>query len=328
MSVEIFEPSVEPRHPERELVTFFIGAYNQERFIREAVQGAFAQSYQPLEIILSDDCSSDATFEIMRRMAAEYRGPHRLVLNRNEPNLGLCGHVNRLLELSSGEIVVAASGDDISLPERVEKSWRAFVEHPEISCVTFGHREIDAEGKPRSSKPAAQGTLELFTLADFIARGGLPLGGAARAYRKSVFGYFGPLSLKAATEDSTTLMRCVLLGSAAFSDQVAILYRVHGSNYYASDNRYSINQKRIYWQYLTDIRVALKRGLISAQVAKDLKTILRLRLRKNLLVTDFYWSKSKLKYFITKILFSGMVETQTKKHLLLQTVRSFRNARR
>ena len=42
-------------------VTLAVIAYNQERFIREAIEGAFAQTYQPLEIILSDDCSSDRT---------------------------------------------------------------------------------------------------------------------------------------------------------------------------------------------------------------------------------------------------------------------------
>lgn len=46
-------------HP---LVTFALLAYSQEKYIREAVEGAFAQTYEPLEIILSDDCSSDRTY--------------------------------------------------------------------------------------------------------------------------------------------------------------------------------------------------------------------------------------------------------------------------
>jgi len=48
---------------DRPLVTFALVAYNQEQYIREAVEGAFAQTYEPLEIILSDDCSSDRTVE-------------------------------------------------------------------------------------------------------------------------------------------------------------------------------------------------------------------------------------------------------------------------
>ena len=55
---------------DRPLVTFALFAYNQEQYIREAIEGAFAQTYQPLEIILSDDCSTDRTFEIMREMGS------------------------------------------------------------------------------------------------------------------------------------------------------------------------------------------------------------------------------------------------------------------
>ena len=42
-------------------MTFVLLAYNQEKYIREAVDGALAQTYHPLKIILSDDCSSDRT---------------------------------------------------------------------------------------------------------------------------------------------------------------------------------------------------------------------------------------------------------------------------
>ena len=62
---------------DRPLVTFALFAYNQEDYIREAVQGALAQAYEPLEIILSDDCSSDRTYQIMQEMAVVYRGPHQ-----------------------------------------------------------------------------------------------------------------------------------------------------------------------------------------------------------------------------------------------------------
>lgn len=61
---------------DRPLVTFALFAYNQEDYVREAVQDAFAQTYEPLEIILSDDCSSDRTYQIMHEMAVAYRGPH------------------------------------------------------------------------------------------------------------------------------------------------------------------------------------------------------------------------------------------------------------
>ena len=55
--------------PSPPLVTFALFAYNQEAFIREAVASALSQTYEPLEIILSDDCSTDRTFAIMQELA-------------------------------------------------------------------------------------------------------------------------------------------------------------------------------------------------------------------------------------------------------------------
>lgn len=106
---------------ERALVTFALFAYNQEKYIREAVEGAFSQTYEPLEIILSDDCSSDRTFEIMQEMAAEYKGPHRVRVRQNEFNLGIIDHVLSVADEARGPLMVVGAGDDISLPERSMK---------------------------------------------------------------------------------------------------------------------------------------------------------------------------------------------------------------
>jgi len=106
---------------ERPLVTFALFAYNQEKYIREAVEGAFSQTYEPLEIILSDDCSSDRTFEIMQEMAAEYKGPHKIVLNRNSKNLGTIDHLLSVAHKARGELLIVAAGDDVSLPARCQR---------------------------------------------------------------------------------------------------------------------------------------------------------------------------------------------------------------
>lgn len=107
--------------PGRPLVTFALFAYNQEQYVREAVEGAFSQTYSPLEIILSDDCSSDRTFEIMEEMARDYRGPHQIKIRRGEKNIGLLAHLLTVAHMAKGEIFVVAAGDDISLPSRAER---------------------------------------------------------------------------------------------------------------------------------------------------------------------------------------------------------------
>lgn len=106
------------------LVSFCLVAYKEEKYIRDAIKGAFSQDYPNLEIILSDDGSPDRTYEIMQEMASEYKGPHKIILNQNKPNLESRDHYCKVLyELSKGEFVVLADGDDISLPQRCSGSY-------------------------------------------------------------------------------------------------------------------------------------------------------------------------------------------------------------
>lgn len=106
---------------DRPLVTFALFAYNQEQYIREAIEGAFTQTYEPLEIILSDDCSTDRTFGIMKEMAAAYKGPHDVKVRQNVSNEGLAQHINNVHEVSHGEYMTWSAGDDVALPNRTSR---------------------------------------------------------------------------------------------------------------------------------------------------------------------------------------------------------------
>ena len=134
-----------PETPERPLVSFFVTAYRQERLVRASIEAAFAQTWSPLEILLSDDCSPDGTFAVMQEMAAAYSGPHRVILNRNPKNLGITAHVDRIMELTSGDFVVQNAGDDVADPGADEQARRRLARR--------------AAGAPRrSTRPAAGST--------------------------------------------------------------------------------------------------------------------------------------------------------------------------
>ena len=106
------------------LVSFCIMCYNQERYIGEALEGAFAQTYRPLEIVISDDASTDRTWDIAMAAVAEYRqrpGSASVVLNRNEVRCGVFRNWLRLCALTKGRLLVKADGDDVSVPERTAR---------------------------------------------------------------------------------------------------------------------------------------------------------------------------------------------------------------
>ena len=133
---------------EHPLVTFALFAYNQEEYIREAVEGAFSQTYEPLEIILSDDCSSDRTFEIMQEMVATYEGPHKIRERQSPKNRGTLGHLLDVANECCGKYFVVAAGDDISVPARVELIVANFTSDT-VAAISSDDIVIDKDGKER-----------------------------------------------------------------------------------------------------------------------------------------------------------------------------------
>ena len=128
--------------------TAVVLAYNQSRFIAEAVNAVLNQDFDGLEVILSDDCSSDDTFEIMSQIASSYKGPHTIRLNKNEKNLGFIGHINLIFKLATTQFIIYNPGDDISLPNRFQKLWfeykrkNALLVHSDVIEITESGQEM------------------------------------------------------------------------------------------------------------------------------------------------------------------------------------------
>jgi glycosyltransferase involved in cell wall biosynthesis len=210
----------------RPLITFALVAYNQERFICEAVAGAFSQTYSPLEIILSDDCSVDGTFQIMKDMAAVYRGPHKVILNRNSSNMGTGGHLNRIMELSSGEIIVGAAGDDVSLPERTVKTFQAFMESSDIYSVWTAVDRFAEDGRRLND----QWTVENKVFDRNAFNKAFEVLGCSHAWKRAGWDFFGPIYHKIIYEDGVISFRNVLLGKVKTISDVLVRYRVHSAS--------------------------------------------------------------------------------------------------
>jgi len=211
---------------DRPLVSFALLAYNQERFIREAVEGALAQTYSPLQVILSDDCSTDRTFEVMQQMALTYAGPHTIQLNRNERNLGLAYHINHVMQISEGQLIVVAAGDDFSLPQRVEalvKEWRkrnfssGSIYSSAIIIDDLGRTIPTVGGKDSSCIRLSDRNSEIFS----------GVYGCSHAWTRDVATIFGAYDERILQEDLIIPLRSCLLGSICFISEPLVKYRIH-----------------------------------------------------------------------------------------------------
>jgi glycosyltransferase involved in cell wall biosynthesis len=224
---------------DKPLISFSISCYNQESFIREAVQGAFSQTYSPLEIVISDDCSKDRTFDIAQQMVAAYKGPHTVQLNRNERNLGISGNANRASALCHGELIVGAAGDDISVPERTSITVQAWNDSGRKATTIFS-RYVVIDESGRSVEGAtevglSEGTIKLVheqvNIAGFIRRRRPHITGCAYAISQKLLTLFGPLPETVTYEDTAFCFRTILAGGVfTFIDSPLVKYRRHGNN--------------------------------------------------------------------------------------------------
>jgi len=213
---------------ERPLMTFALLAYNQEQFIREAVEGALAQDYSPLQIILSDDFSPDRTFEKMKEAVAGYTGPHRIVLNRNPTNLGVGEHVNRIVEISEGELIVGAAGDDISMSDRVSETVKAWQKSEHKATSIYSAVEfIDESGNSQGIRSMyREDANSLNRLSEILAGPH----GACHAFSRQLMIRFGRVSSDVINEDQVIGFRSALAGSLVYIEAPLVQYRIHGAS--------------------------------------------------------------------------------------------------
>lgn len=256
---------------ERPLISYVITAYNSERFIEEAMECAFNQTYSPLEIVVSDDGSKDNTWEIIKRKASEYRGPHKIVINRNEPNMGISQHMSKVYsDLAQGEIIVAAHADDISMPERVEKSYQFLSQHPDCNAVSFALNIMDQDGKVFSiCKDFKDCEERYYGLGKGLKMGNIPA--PSRAFYKDVMVTFGWLNEDCPTEDELITFRAQLMGKKnAYLKDAMVYYRKHEGSSSNIVNFDKFPLSNIYKQLKTDAEKAVRFGFITEEEKKKL----------------------------------------------------------
>lgn len=117
----------------RPLVSIVIPTFNQAGFLEQALSSALSQPYEKLEIIVSDDLSSDETCEAL----GLYEADRRILYRRNEKTLGRVGNYRRaLFNYASGKYVLMLDGDDWLLEsDFISQAVEILESDLQVSCV-------------------------------------------------------------------------------------------------------------------------------------------------------------------------------------------------
>lgn len=114
-------------------ISVLMGIYNCADTLEQAVMSIQNQTYPNWELILCDDGSTDDTYDVAKALA---EGDNRIVLLRNERNLGLNQTLNNCLASATGEYIARMDGDDDCRPDRFEKQLTLLEHHPEYQFTS------------------------------------------------------------------------------------------------------------------------------------------------------------------------------------------------
>ena len=128
---------------ESPLVSVGMPVYNEGRFIRESLDSILAQDYQNLEIIISDNGSTDETVSICREYAQLDK---RVRYSRFDSNVGASKNFTSVLERASGKYFMWAAGHDLWSENLVAETVQVLESHPD-AALSFGSAVwVDANG--------------------------------------------------------------------------------------------------------------------------------------------------------------------------------------
>jgi glycosyltransferase involved in cell wall biosynthesis len=127
------------------LVSILIPAYNQTKYLREALESAINQTYPNIEIIVGDDSTTDEVEEFIKPYLKRYSNVSYFKNEREKIDYGYINHIN-CLKKSKGEYINFLNHDDVFHPQKIEKMMRYFLEEPNVTLVTSVRQPIDENG--------------------------------------------------------------------------------------------------------------------------------------------------------------------------------------
>ncbi len=206
------------------LVSVVVIFFNEREYIAKAIDSIIDQTYDNIEVLLVDDCSTDGSDLVARDYAEKY---DNIRYYRNETNSGPACSRNCGIRNAKGEYVAFLDGDDYAVPERISIQAEYLDQHEDVIAVSGGLRSFTTEGGEYEDL--------IFDIDDKDLRSRMLFENLfaqpAAMIRRSLFSEHGLLQNEKyrSSQDYDYWLRCLKYGNLHIVPQVLIYYRVHES---------------------------------------------------------------------------------------------------
>ncbi len=222
-------------------VSVLMPVYNNEAYVKEAIESMLNQTYSDFELIVLDDCSTDNSANVIKQFDDK-----RIIYHCNAKNLGLANNLNVGLKMARGKYIARMDGDDISLPTRLQTQVDFLERNTDIDLCSCGLEKFGTEHDIwiRETNPEQVKITMLFYS---------PILHASSVWRREVFEkhnlYYNQDAFPA--EDYDLWARAVFYCKLVNMPQVLYRYRIHGIQVTKTDDRAENRIQDIRNRYLT-----------------------------------------------------------------------------
>src|SRR4051812_33755133 len=117
--------------------------YNGAKYLPAQLASLVQQTHLPIELIVCDDSSTDATPQILKEFAAI--SPFSVRLQFNEANLGSTKNFEKAIGLCTGAVIATCDQDDVWLPQKLERIAAVFDKEPDVGLAFSDAILVDDE---------------------------------------------------------------------------------------------------------------------------------------------------------------------------------------
>ncbi len=180
------------------LLSVITTVYNCEKYVKESLQSVFNQTFQDFEIIIYDDVSTDKTRQViddfLKKNIKKFVGPVRIIYGGG--NVGCGEGRNRAIKEARGKYLAVFDGDDISLPDRLEKQIKFMEQNDDISFLGGFARKINEKNEELKQIMDYPTQNHVDIVAMIIKKNMNPMIDPTMVFRKKVFDKLNGYSLK------------------------------------------------------------------------------------------------------------------------------------
>lgn len=225
------------------LISVIMPSYNHSKYLREAVESVWTQSYPNIELVVIDDASTDGSIELLKSLRDSSPIPMRVEFN--EHNRGPAFTINKAFEFTSGNLIAFLASDDVYAPSRFEAQVRCFNENSQLLLtyadgltlnvdITYGSHIHGKKVRELLLQPPKEVLTYLYTHVS-------PLFIQCALVKRSLLLNSNAFDPSALADDWLINIKMFEYlaheGHCSFVDQIVFYYRVHGENLHKNSDR-------------------------------------------------------------------------------------------